>query len=420
MKVINNLKESFIAALSFLKINKLRTFLTLFGITIGIFAIISVFTVIDSLERTIRDSLSSLGSDIIYVEKWPWTTPPGSDYEWWKYLKRPVPDYEEYEFLKRNISLARAVAFSVSTRKTVSFRSTSVKSTRISGYTKDYEKIRKINLLRGRYFSSVESQTGKNVAVIGYEIAEELFPGISAVNKEIKIGGNKVTIIGVLKKEGKTAGIGGGRSMDEVVLIPLHFGKRFININSENVSPKIVIRKKEETSLLEMKAEVRRFLRAKRRLRPKEEDNFALNQSTMITNSLDQLFGVINLAGWLIGGFSILVGGFGIANIMFVSVKERTNIIGIQKALGAKNYFILSQFLFESVVLSIIGGTIGLLLIFIGSIYARYATDLMISMSLGNILTGFFISSLIGIISGFAPARSAARLNPVDAINSSF
>ena len=419
MKVINSLKESFIAALSFLKINKLRTFLTLFGITIGIFAIISVFTVIDSLERTIRDSLSSLGSDIIYVEKWPWTPPPDSDYEWWKYLKRPVPEYEEYEFLKRNMSLASAVAFSVSARKTVSYGSTSVKNISISGYTKDYEKVKKINILRGRYFSSVEAQSGKNVALVGYKIAKELFPGISPVHKEIKIGGNKATVIGVLEKEGETAGIGGGGT-DEVVLIPLHFAKRFINIKSENVSPNIILRKKEETVLPEMKAEIRRFLRAKRRLRPTEEDDFALNQSTMITNSLDQLFGVINLAGWLIGGFSILVGGFGIANIMFVSVKERTNIIGIQKALGAKNYFILSQFLFESVVLSVIGGAIGLLLIFLGSIYARYVTELMISLSLGNILTGLFISSLIGIISGFAPARSAAKLNPVEAINSAF
>src|SRR6056297_375053 len=185
MKVINSLKESFIAALSFLKINKLRTFLTLFGITIGIFAIISVFTVIDSLERTIRDSLSSLGSDIIYVEKWPWTPPPDSDYEWWKYLKRPVPDYEEYEFLKRNMSLASAVAFSVSARKTVSYGSTSVKNISISGYTKDYKKVKKINILRGRYFSSVEARSGKNVAVVGYKIAKELFPGTSPVHKEI-------------------------------------------------------------------------------------------------------------------------------------------------------------------------------------------------------------------------------------------
>jgi len=419
MKVIKNLAESFLSAYSFLKINKLRTFLTLFGITIGIFAIISVFTVIDSLERTIRDSLSSLGDDIIYIEKWPWASPPGEEYAWWEFLKRPVPDYEEYEFLKRNNTKARAIAFSVRTQKTVSFRDISMQNTSISAYTKEFEKIRQMELLQGRYFSPVESRTGKNLAVIGHTIAEELFPGISPLNKQIKIGGNQATIIGVLKKEGKSM-MGGGGSMDRVVILPLHFAKRFINIKSEEVRPNIIVRKKAGTSIEEIKSEIRRFLRAKRRLKPAEEDNFALNQSTMITKRLDSIFGVINMAGWLIGGFSILVGGFGIANIMFVSVKERTNIIGIQKALGAKQYFILSQFLFESVILALIGGAIGLLFIFGGSLIATNITELKISLTLGNIILGLLISSVIGIISGFAPARTAARLNPVDAINASF
>ena len=419
MRVIKNLAESFLSAYSFLKINKLRTFLTLFGITIGIFAIISVFTVIDSLERTIRDSLSSLGDDIIYIEKWPWTSPPGEEYAWWEFLKRPVPDYEEYEFLKKNNTKARAVAFSVRTRKTISFRDFSMQNTSVSAYTKEFEKIRKMELFKGRYFSSVESRTGKNLAVIGHTIAEELFPGISPLNKQIKIGGNQATIIGVLKKEGKSV-MGGGGSMDRVVVLPLHFAKRFINIKSNEVGPNIIVRTKAGTSLEEMKSEIRRFLRAKRRLKPAEEDNFALNQSTMISKRLDSVFGVINLAGWLIGGFSILVGGFGIANIMFVSVKERTNIIGIQKALGAKQYFILSQFLFESVILALIGGAIGLLFIFAGSLIVTNITELKISLTFGNIILGLLISSIIGIISGFAPARSAARLNPVDAINTSF
>ena len=419
MRFIFNLKESFLTAYAFLKINKLRTFLTLFGITIGIFAIISVFTIIDSLDRTIRDSLSSLGDDIIYIEKWPWTPPPGEEYAWWKYLKRPVPDYDEYEHLKRNMTSAKAVAFSIRSRKTVSFKDESLKNTTITAYTKDFEAIRKLSLIQGRYFSSIESKTGKNLAVLGHEIAEELFRGVSPLHKEIKIAGNKTTVIGVLEKEGST-GLSGGGSMDKNIILPLHFAKRFININNENVSPNIIVRAKEGISLPVLKSEIRRFLRAKRMLKPVEEDNFAINQSTMITKRLDQIFGVINTAGWLIGGFSILVGGFGIANIMFVSVKERTNIIGIQKALGAKNYFILSQFLFESVILAIIGGAIGLFLIFIGSIIGSQMTDLQIALSLGNILSGLLISSVIGVISGFAPARAAARLNPVDAINATF
>jgi len=419
MRVIHNLKESFLTAYTFLKINKLRTFLTLFGITIGIFAIISVFTLIDSLDRTIRDSLSSLGDDIIYVEKWPWTPPPGEEYAWWKYLKRPVPDYEEYTYLKRNLTSARAVAFSIRSLKTVSFRDASLKNTPITAYTKDFEIIRTLSLNKGRYFSSIESKTGKNLAVLGHEIAEKLFRGISPLNKEIKIAGNKVTVIGVLEKEGNTAMTGGG-SMDKNVILPLHFAKRFINISNQNVSPNIILRTKERISLPILKSEIRRFLRAKRMLKPSEEDNFAINQATMITKRLDQIFGVINTAGWLIGGFSILVGGFGIANIMFVSVKERTNIIGIQKALGAKNYFILSQFLFESVILAVIGGAIGLLLIFIGSIIGSHLTDLKIALTFGNILSGLLISSLIGVISGFAPAKKAAGLNPVEAINATF
>jgi putative ABC transport system permease protein len=419
MRIIHNLKESFLTAYAFLKINKLRTFLTLFGITIGIFAIISVFTLIDSLDRTIRESLSSLGDDIVYVEKWPWTPPPGEEYAWWKYLKRPVPDYEEYEYLRRNLTSAKAIAFSVRTRKTVSFRDISLKNTTITAYTKSFEEIRSLSLIQGRYFSSIESQTGKNLAVLGHEIAQELFHGASPLNKEIKIAGRKVTVIGVLKKEGNTAMTGAG-SMDKTVILPLHFAKRFININHENVSPNIIIRSRPEAGLLILKSEIRRFLRAKRMLKPVEEDNFAINQATMITNRLDQIFGVINTAGWLIGGFSILVGGFGIANIMFVSVKERTNIIGIQKALGAKNYFILSQFLFEAVILAIIGGAIGLFLIFIGTIIGSQMTELKIALSLGNIFSGLLISSVIGIISGFAPARTAARLNPVEAINATF
>jgi putative ABC transport system permease protein len=419
MRLIHNIKESFLTAYAFLKINKMRTLLTLFGITIGIFAIISVFTVIDSLERTIRDSLSSLGDDIVYVEKWPWAPPPGEEYAWWKYLKRPVPDYEEYEYLKRNVTLAESVAFSIRSRKTISFKERTLSNTTIRGYTKDYEKIRSIRFSQGRFFSPIESKMGKNLAIIGYEIADELFRGISPINKEIKIAGNKATVIGVMEKEGNT-GLGGGESMDKIVILPLHFAKRFININKENVSPNIIVKTKGGRSLQELKSELRRFLRAKRRLKPTEEDNFALNQSTMITKRLDQVFSVINIAGWFIGGFSILVGGFGIANIMFVSVKERTNIIGIQKALGAKNYFILSQFLFESVILAIIGGAIGLFLIFIGSMIASHATDLQIALSLGNILSGLLISSAIGVISGFAPARTAARLNPVEAINATF
>lgn len=419
MKILHNLKESFISAINSLKINKLRTFLTLFGITIGIFAIISVFTIVDSLERTIRDSLSSLGDNVIYVQKWPWTPPPGEEYAWWEYLNRPLPAFDEYEYLNKNINLAEAVVFTAQTQRNVSYQNRSIRNSTVAGYTHDFYKIRSFNISEGRYFSELESTKGKNVAIIGSKIAEELFGNTSPINKEIKISGFKTVIIGVFQKEGQDI-IGAGGSLDNLVLIPLNYGKKFIGFRNEQANPAIILQSNENIHVQELKYETRRLMRAIRTLQPAEKDNFAINQATMISGSIDQLFGVINVAGWLIGGFSIIVGGFGIANIMFVSVKERTHIIGIEKAIGAKNYFILSQFLFEAIILALIGGAIGLLLIFGGSLIASNLTSLKVTLTLSNILLGLFISAVIGVISGFAPARSAAKLNPVEAINTTF
>ncbi|MFW5978961.1 MAG: ABC transporter permease [Bacteroidia bacterium] len=419
MKILHNLKESFISAINSLKINKLRTFLTLFGITIGIFAIISVFTIVDSLERTIRDSLSSLGDNVIYVQKWPWTPPPGEEYAWWEYLNRPLPAFDEYEYLNKNINLAEAVVFTAQTQRNVSYQNRSIRNSTVAGYTHDFYKIRSFNISEGRYFSELESTKGKNVAIIGSKIAEELFGNMSPINKEMKISGFKTVIIGVFQKEGQDI-IGAGGSLDNLVLIPLNYGKKFIDLRNEQANPAIILQSNENIPVQELKYETRRLMRAIRTLQPAEKDNFAINQATMISGSIDQLFGVINVAGWLIGGFSIIVGGFGIANIMFVSVKERTHIIGIEKAIGAKNYFILSQFLFEAIILALIGGAIGLLLIFGGSLIASNLTSLKVTLTLSNILLGLFISAVIGVISGFAPARSAAKLNPVEAINTTF
>ncbi|MFP4041668.1 MAG: ABC transporter permease, partial [Bacteroidales bacterium] len=419
MKILHNLKESFISAINSLKINKLRTFLTLFGITIGIFAIISVFTIVDSLERTIRDSLSSLGDNVIYVQKWPWTPPPGEEYAWWEYLNRPLPAFDEYEYLNKNINLAEAVVFTAQTQRNVSYQNRSIRNSTVAGYTHDFYKIRSFNISEGRYFSELESTKGKNVAIIGSKIAEELFGNMSPINKEMKISGFKTVIIGVFQKEGQDI-IGAGGSLDNLVIIPLNYGKKSIDLRNEQANPAIILQSNENIHVQELKYETRRLMRAIRTLQPAEKDNFAINQATMISGSIDQLFGVINVAGWLIGGFSIIVGGFGIANIMFVSVKERTHIIGIEKAIGAKNYFILSQFLFEAIILALIGGAIGLLLIFGGSLIASNLTSLKVTLTLSNILLGLFISAVIGVISGFAPARSAAKLNPVEAINTTF
>ncbi|MFO8235516.1 MAG: ABC transporter permease [Bacteroidales bacterium] len=419
MKILHNLQESFISAIHSLKINKLRTFLTLFGITIGIFAIISVFTVVDSLEKTIRNSLSSLGDDVIYIQKWPWTPSANEEYAWWEYLNRPLPNTNEYEYLKKQSNLADVIAFSAQSQRTISYQSQSLKDITIAVYTHKFNKIRSFNIREGRYFSELESAKGRNVAIIGSKVANKLFGETSPINKNIKISGYKTTIIGAFEKEGQDI-IGIGGSLDNIVLIPVNYGKKFINLNTEQANPAIIAKSRENTSLPELIDESKRLMRSIRTLHPAEKDNFAINQASIISGNIDQLFGVINIAGWLIGGFSIIVGGFGIANIMFVSVKERTHLIGIQKAIGAKNYFILSQFLFEAIILALIGGTIGLMMIFVGSLIANSLISLNITLSLGNVLLGLLISATIGIVSGYSPARSAARLNPVDAINTTF
>jgi putative ABC transport system permease protein len=419
MKVLTNLAESFSTAYHTLKVNRLRTFLTLFGITIGIFAIISVFTVIDSLERSIKKSLSTLGNDIIYIQKWPWTPPSGQEYAWWEYLKRPIPKLDEYRFIKEHSQLSRAVVFQASTRKSVAYRSESLKNISVNTFSHDYNQIQKLDFAEGRYFNRIESAKGVNLAIIGSKVADELFEGLSPVGRNMKVGRNRVTVIGVLKKQGEDI-VSPGGNVDESIMLPLNYARRFVDLRSESVSPTIIARAREGIPIEDLTMEMEHFMRNLHQLKPAEKNDFSLNVLSMVNNRLASIFGVINMAGWLIGGFSIIVGGFGIANIMFVSVKERTKQIGIQKALGAKNYFILSQFLFEAVLLSLIGGGVGLLLIFLGSLIANQSIELKIMLTFGNILLGMFISVVIGIISGLAPAQKAARLDPVIAINSTF
>jgi putative ABC transport system permease protein len=419
MVFLNILKESFLFAFSALKVNRLRTLLTLLGITIGIFAIISVFTVIDSLENTIRNSLSSLGDDIIYVQKWPWAPPPGEEFAWWEYLKRPVPKIEEYEQIKKRSEKAEVVNFAVSTVRNVKYKNNTSENTILWANTHEFERIRVFELEDGRYFTPFESVAGKNICLVGHQIAKNLFSDSNPIGKDIKIQGRKVTIVGLIAKEGKDI-LNSGGSLDEMIILPVIYAKSLMDIKSENVNPMIMVKAKPNISISELKDELRSIIRSTRTLNPKQKDDFSLNQSSILNSALNSIFAVINIAGWIIGGFSILVGGFGIANIMFVSVKERTNLIGIQKSLGAKRKFILFQFLFEAIMLSLIGGAIGLLLIFAGSAIASDKMDLQITLSLGNIILGLIISVIIGIISGIFPSYKAARLNPVEAINTTF
>lgn len=404
-------KESVLFAWHALVGNKLRSFLSLLGITIGIFAIILVFTIVDSLENNIRSSIQSLGNNVVYIQKWPWSF--GSDYPWWKYMNRPLPQYEELEDLIKRSKTTEALAFRMGARKTVKFQSSNIENVIISGISHEYYKIKSFDLNDGRYFTHIETDAGYPVAIIGDKIAEGLFGNSEAVGKQIKIAGYKAQVIGVIKKEGESM-LGG--SMDNQILIPFNFGRKFLDTKSENADPFILAKAKPNISNDEMADELAGLLRSLRRLKPGADDSFALNEISLLSQGFDVLFDIIGTAGWIIGGFSILVGGFGIANIMFVSVRERTNIIGIQKSLGAKNHFILIQFLTESILLSLAGGLIGLLLIYFLTFGAKGAIDMEITLTATNVFLGLTISVLIGIISGFIPAYSASQLDPVEAI----
>lgn len=408
--------ESLTFAFNSLTANKLRTFLSLLGITIGIFAIISVFTVIDSLENRIRETLSGLGNNMIYVAKWPWTPPEGeTEYPWWRYLNRPSPAYEETEEILRRANTVDNAAFLFGFNRTIQSGSNNMENVTIMATSHGMFDVWNLDIEKGRYFTEGEMRTGVPVTVIGSDIAEGLFKGMNPINRTIKVQGHKLRIIGIYEKKGQDAF---GNTMDKNVHISAVKSMYMVDVRNRDIGQTICIKAKPNIDNEKFKAEIEGIMRALRQLKPIEDNDFALNEVSIVAEQFDQFFGVFNLAGAIIGGFSIIVGGFGIANIMFVSVKERTKIIGIQKSLGAKKYFILLQFIFEAIVLSVIGGVVGLLLIFIGTLIVSYATEFTIVLTVGNIINGLLISSVIGFIAGFMPARSAAKLDPVIAINS--
>lgn len=395
----------------------MRTLLSLLGITIGIFAIISVYTVIDAMEAQIRGNVDKIGSNVMYVGRWPWMPEDeGGEYQWWRYASRPVISTSEFEQVKQLMPNARAVALAVVLNETVSRDNRSKENMTIVAATEQYDQTRPTDILPdGRYFSPFEFKQGANVAIIGDKIASELFiEGEDPVGKTIKVGPYKINVIGVFERQGDNMF---GMSYDDQILVPYNLARNYINLSWFDKD--LIIKGADGQSIDELKAEIESVMRRLRRLPPAAENNFALNEVSGIMKQLDTVFSMINVVGGIIGIFSILVGGFGVANIMFVSVRERTSQIGIQKALGARPYAILLQFTFEAILLSVVGGAIGLLFIWAGALLSTYVFDFAIALSMKNIVIGLAISSVIGAVSGIFPAYSAAKMDPVRAISRS-
>jgi putative ABC transport system permease protein len=347
------------------------------------------------------------------VQKWPWAT--GNNYEWWKYWQRPQPDLKDFKDLQRRSQAAEAVVFMASKGKTVEHESTVMENVSFVAVTHEYDKIKSFNLAAGRYFTLLESNAGKNVCIIGMAVSQGLFGKENPVGKQIKVFKRKLTIIGVFGVEGESVF---GNSVDNQVLTPIGFARQVMRINRRSSNPTIMVRGKHGVLAAELKDEVRGIMRSIRRLKPMAADNFALNEISILSNSLDSLFQIMNIAGSIIGGFSIPLGGFGIANIMFVSVKERTHLIGIEKSLGAKNWFIMLEFLSESIFLSLMGGVTGLLIVVGLTFAASYFADVELYLTLENVFWGIGISVVIGLLSGIIPAYLASQLSPVEAIRS--
>ena len=409
--------ESLLFSFNAIIANPIRTFLSLLGVTIGIFTIIAVLSLVDSLEDSIQDSLDFLGTDNLRVEKWPWEFDnPG--YEWWKFWKRPHPTYKEYTFLKENLKHAEVVEIMVfRERLTIKYLNNSSSEVGLSGVVYESKEINDYKILSGRYYTENETILGSNYVVIGYKIMEDLFENSDyAIGKEIKIKGVKFRVIGVFEEEGES--FVGGDSFDRQMIVPFNSFKKIYRVGKKGSNAAMIIKGNSELDpgLENLEYELRGLLRAKRGLKPTEDENFAINRPEYLTGFISAIFSTISIAGWVIGSFSIFVGGFGIANIMFVSVKERVPIIGLQKSLGAKNYFILMQFLFESSFLSIIGGVIGLIFVFLITFIDLGSFDLRISLT--NVILGISISTIIGICAGLIPAIFASRLDPVEAIRS--
>jgi putative ABC transport system permease protein len=421
MKILRQIYESFRFAWRALKSNLLRTILSLLSVTIGIFLIIAVLTFVDSLEKNIKDSLNFIGSDVLYIEKWPWLADNDGEYRWWDFWMRPTPSFNEYKYLDENLrNKSKISIFSDRGNMVIKRKSNSIGEVRLVGGDGGYTDIFTVTLMNGRYMSTDEIGGGRNIAIIGFEVANALFPnGENPLNETIRIKNLKYTVVGVTKKEGQS--FMGTPSNDFVVIIPYNSYRKLFQTGTgrwdENQSSIGVKGFNSDIGLVELENEIRGIIRVRRGLGPTAKDNFAINRPEALMSIIGAVFDVFAIGGWIIGGMAMLVGGFGIANIMFVSVQERTSIIGLQKSLGAKNYFILFQFLFESVFLCLIGGFTGLLLVY-GFTFIPFGS-LVVTLSVENIVLGLVVSSVIGIVSGIIPAARAASLDPVDALRSS-
>jgi len=415
---MNNLTQiigtSIVQAFQELRANKLRSFLSLLGITIGIFCIIAVLTVLDSMKNNIEKEVATLGSDVLYIDRWPWMD-DGGEYKWWEYSRRPGITPADAKAVETQVPDVAFATICLSTSG-MTVKHNELEISNIEGYAvlRDFDRVQNIEIAKGRYLSPSELDGGTNVAVLGDEVYQSLFPGnTNPLDKTVNFLGRKFAVAGVMKKVGEDMA---GFDYDNAIIFPYYAASSLLDLRSLKYDPLLAVKAANNKNLDEVKYEVEGVLRRMRKVKPGQADNFSINQLSQVSQRLELLFGTVDAIAWVIGGFSLIVGAFGIANIMFVTVKERTKVIGLKKAIGARRASIMWEFLLEAIVLCLIGGTVGILIVILISFVLTYAFHFQVALSLGNFFIGIFVSVIVGVLSGLIPARSASRLDPVVAI----
>ncbi|MFM2268839.1 MAG: hypothetical protein RL757_2280 [Bacteroidota bacterium] len=393
--------------------NRLRSTLSLLGVAIGIACIIAVKSAVNSLEDNIKESFNKLGDDVIYITKMPWGEDPDENY--WKYQRRPNPSFADYNYLKERLHSAQLVSFYlVVVNKMIQYEGVGESALAVAA-TYEFGEFQNLEFEAGRYFSQAEYNGAAKKVVLGSALAEKLFGTLDPIGREVKYLGQKLQVVGIIKRAGKS--ILQPFPFDDMIIVGYEMARSVVNVKPTAFwSTSLTVKAQKGVSLPQLKDEIIGTLRSAHHLPPNEKNNFATNELSIITAATEQFFGILNLLGYIIGGFSLVVGMFSVANIMFVSVKERTSMIGIKKALGAQKGVILTEFLIESVILSIVGGIAGLIFV-IGLLkVASIASDFPIYVSWANIITTFIISVIVGVVAGIIPANLAANLDPVEAM----
>lgn len=386
--------------------NKTRSALTTFGIVIGIVMVTSMVTVIDGINRSFESSMAMLGQDVIFVQKWPWGF--GGEYRWWDYVNRREMEVDYAERIAGQSRTATAVSAEASRRGSVTFEDNVAEEVEIDGVTPSYVFTSAVEIQDGRFFTEEENHAARNVTVIGYELADALFDWRDPIGRQVRIGGQRFEVIGVLDQQGNFMGM---QSFDNMAIIPIN-SFRYLYGLRRGIS--IRVQFEDEQSLHDGQYEIEGIMRQIRRLGPAEENDFAINRLDMFEEQYKAMTGAIYGVGIFLTALSLFVGGIGVMNIMFVSVKERTREIGIRKAVGARYREILLQFMVEAVVICGIGGVIGVALS--GLVVYVINQYFVAHLGINTVLLAFFITTLTGLLFGFLPANRAAKSDPIESL----